>query len=161
MAREEGPGAARGVADVRAYLTPRDISVRELQADTSTAELAARALDTTVGTIVKSLLFFADEEPILALVAGDRKLNARQLARELSARAVRLAKPAEVIERTGYAVGGVPPVAHVHASRVLVDRSLLAYPTVYAAAGAGNAVFACSPERLVDLTEGELFDAAG
>ena len=50
----------------------------------------------------------------------------------------RLAKPHEVLEITGYTVGGVPPVAHATELQVLMDDTLLRHETVYAAAGAGN-----------------------
>ncbi len=147
------------VADVRTWLAAHGIAVVELPADTSTAVLAADALGTTVATIVKSLLFLAGGEPLLVLAAGDRKVNARRLARELGVGKVRLAGPEDVIALTGYVVGGVPPVAHRAPLRTLIDRSLLAHPTIYAAAGASNAVFPITPDRLLEITGGELIDA--
>lgn len=146
---------------MRRYLQARGIEVQELPDDTSTAELAALALRTTVGTIVKSLLFLADGKPTLVLVAGDGKLNTRRLARELGVAKVRLATADEVREMTGYPVGGVPPVAHRKPLPVLVDRRLLEHDEVFAAAGSGHAVFACAPRRLVELTGGRVTDAAG
>lgn len=149
------------VDDVRAHLAPEGIEVQELSADTSTAVLAARALGTTVSAIVKSLLFLADGEPLLVLASGDRKVDARALSRSLGVRKVRMARPEEVIELAGYPVGGVPPVAHRRPLRTLLDRSLFEHETVYAAAGAGNAIFAVSPDRLQSITAAELTDAAG
>jgi Cys-tRNA(Pro) deacylase len=148
------------VDDVRAYLRPHRIDVLEIPADTSTAALAAEALGTTVDTIVKSLVFWAGDEPILVLVAGNRKLNARRLARDLGLDKVRLARPEEVVAVAGYPVGGVPPVAHRRRLRTLIDRHLLEPATVYAAAGSSNAIFPISPQRLLELTAGELTDAA-
>jgi prolyl-tRNA editing enzyme YbaK/EbsC (Cys-tRNA(Pro) deacylase) len=72
---------------------------------------------------------------------------------------VRLARPEEVVRWTGYRVGGVPPVAHCRPIKTLVDRNLLAPATVYAAAGAGNAVFPVAASALLDLTGGQLTDA--
>jgi prolyl-tRNA editing enzyme YbaK/EbsC (Cys-tRNA(Pro) deacylase) len=147
------------VTDVRAHLAPHGIAVQELPVDTSTAPLAAQALGTTVGTIVKSLLFLADGAPVLILAAGDRKVNTRRLARDLQAEMVRLAKPDEVIALSGYAVGGVPPIAHRTRLPTLVDRHLLDHATVYAAAGATNAIFPIAPQRLLELTGGRVTDA--
>jgi Cys-tRNA(Pro) deacylase len=149
------------VDDVRARLAPERIEVQELSADTSTAVLAAQALGTTVSAIVKSLLFLADGEPLLVLTSGERKVDARALSRSLGVKKVRMARPEEVIEFAGYPVGGVPPVAHRRPLRTLLDRTLLEHETVYAAAGAGNAIFAVSPARLQALTSAELTDAAG
>jgi Cys-tRNA(Pro) deacylase len=147
------------VDDVRAVLAPFGLNVDILPDDTSTAPLAAAALGTTVGTIVKSLMFDAAGEPILVLVAGDRRADARRLARELSVPKVRLAKPEDVIAVAGYAVGGVPPVGHRRPLRTLLDRALLQYDEVYAAAGAYNAIFRISPDRLREITSAEMTDA--
>jgi prolyl-tRNA editing enzyme YbaK/EbsC (Cys-tRNA(Pro) deacylase) len=143
---------------VRDHLDPLGLTIVELPADTSTAALAARALNTQVATIVKSLLFFADGDPVLILAAGNRKVDVECLASDLGVAAVRLARPDEVARVTGYPVGGVPPVAHRRKLRTLVDRHLLGHGEVYAAAGAFNAVFAVSPRRLLDLTAGEITD---
>lgn len=148
-----------GVQDVRAALRPHALAVQELSGDTSTAPLAAAALATGVETIVKSLLFLADGNPVLMLVAGDRRGDASLLAEELGVATVRLARPADVIRITGYAVGGVPPLGHRTPLRTLMDRTLLNFPTVYAAAGAGNAVFAVAPHRLQDITHAVITDA--
>jgi Cys-tRNA(Pro) deacylase len=144
---------------VREALAPYGLTVRELSDDTSTAVLAAEALHTSVGSIVKSLLFVAGEDPILVLAAGDRKVDARDLGRELGVSRARLAKPDAVIAITGYAVGGVPPLGHRTRLRTLMDRALLQYETVYAAAGTPNAIFAVRPEQLRDITNAEITDA--
>lgn len=147
------------VDHVRQYLAPTGIIVQELLGDASTAQSAADALGTTVPTIVKSLLFLRNEEPILVLAAGDRRVNAKMLASELGGGKVRLAKPDQVLEITGYPVGGVPPVAHRTTLPTLLDRHLLAHRVVYAAAGAYNAIFPVAPARLLELTGAALCDA--
>jgi len=88
--------------------------VRELPADTSTAEAAARAVAAPLGSIVKSLVFLADGMPLLVLVSGDQRADVHRLraALGLSKKRLRIAQPAEVLDRTGFEVGGVPPVGH-------------------------------------------------
>ena len=149
----------RSVDDVRRHLAADGVVVRELPDDASTAQLAAEALGTTVPTIVKSLLFLRGDEPLLVLVAGDRKLNARKLATELGGGKIRLARPDQVLEITGYPVGGVPPVAHRTALQTLLDQHLLEHPVVYAAAGAHNAIFPIEPHRLKAMTGAALTEA--
>lgn len=150
----------RSPADVRAFLTQHQLEPVELPADASTATRAAEALNTTVDTIVKSLLFLVGDEPVLVLAAGDRTVQTGELAQLLGAAKARLARPQEVKDITGYAVGGVPPIAHGWPLRTLIDRHLMQHETVYAAAGAGNAIFAVAPERLLELSDGELADVA-
>jgi prolyl-tRNA editing enzyme YbaK/EbsC (Cys-tRNA(Pro) deacylase) len=134
--------------------------VCELPADTSTAESAALAVDAPQGSIVKSLIFLADGQPLLVLVSGDRRADVKRLRAELglSKRRLRIALPDEVLEQTGFEVGGVPPVGHREPLRTLIDRTLSRFETVWAAAGNANAVFPIAYARLVDITGGEVMD---
>jgi prolyl-tRNA editing enzyme YbaK/EbsC (Cys-tRNA(Pro) deacylase) len=134
--------------------------VRELPADTSTAETAAQAVNAPLGSIVKSLVFVADGTPMLVLVAGDQRADVKRLRAllGLSKRRLRIAQPEEVLEQTGFEIGGVPPVGHTQALRTLVDRSLGRFETVWAAAGATNAVFPIAYRELIAVTEGQVVD---
>lgn len=132
--------------------------VEELPADTSTAEAAARAVGAPVGSIVKSLIFLADGAPLLVLVAGDRRADLKLLRAELglSKKRLRIARPQEVLEMTGFEVGGVPPVGHHPPLRTIVDDSLGRFDQLWAAAGSGHAVFPVRYERLVAMTAGKV-----
>jgi prolyl-tRNA editing enzyme YbaK/EbsC (Cys-tRNA(Pro) deacylase) len=143
--------------------------VRELPADTSTAEAAAQAVNAPLGSIVKSLIFLvrgsgesSGEEwsPLLVLVSGDQRADIKQLraALGLSKRRLRIARPAEVLEYTGFEVGGVAPVGHEVPLRTLIDRTLSRFKTVWAAAGSANAVFPIAYDKLVTVTGGEVMD---
>jgi prolyl-tRNA editing enzyme YbaK/EbsC (Cys-tRNA(Pro) deacylase) len=134
--------------------------VHELPADTSTAEAAARAVDAPQGSIVKSLIFMADGTPLLVLVAGDQRADVKRLRATLglSKRRLRIARPAEVLEHTGFEVGGVPPVGHKQPLRTLIDRTLGRFERVWAAAGNANAVFPIAYEQLVAVTHAEVMD---
>ena len=136
--------------------------VQELPADTSTAEAAARAVGAPVGSIVKSLIFLADGKPLLVLVAGDQRADVRRLRTYtgLSKRRLRIARPDQVLEGTGFEVGGVPPVGHSEPLRALVDATLSRFDTVWAAAGNAHAVFPIAYGQLVAITGGEVVDLA-
>jgi prolyl-tRNA editing enzyme YbaK/EbsC (Cys-tRNA(Pro) deacylase) len=134
--------------------------VQELPADTSTAEAAAIAVNAPVGSIVKSLIFLADDVPLLVLVAGDQRADIKRLrtALRLSKRRLRIARPSEVLEQTGFEVGGVPPVGHTEPIRTLIDRTLSRFDTVWAAAGNAHAVFPIAYQQLVAVTGGDVMD---
>jgi prolyl-tRNA editing enzyme YbaK/EbsC (Cys-tRNA(Pro) deacylase) len=136
--------------------------VRELPADTSTAEAAARAVSAPQGSIVKSLIFLSDGRPMLVLVAGDQRADLKRLRTTLglSKRRLRIAQPTEVLELTGFEVGGVPPLGHKEPMRTLVDGTLARFDTVWAAAGSAHAVFPIAFEQLVTVTGGEVMDFA-
>jgi prolyl-tRNA editing enzyme YbaK/EbsC (Cys-tRNA(Pro) deacylase) len=134
-----------------------DAEIKELSASTRTAEEAAAAIGTTVPRIVKSLVFLADGAPILALVSGSNRLDTDRLGAALG-RAITRADAAAVRAATGFAIGGVPPIGHTTALDVLIDRDLLQYDVVWAAAGTPNAVFPIAPDALVSASSGRVVD---
>ena len=134
-------------------------NVVEFAESTRTAEEAAAAVGTTVGQIVKSLVFMAGDEPVLALVSGANRLDTARLAAHLG-RPVRRASADEVREASGFAIGGVPPLGHARPFAVYIDRDLTAYEVVYAAAGTPNAVFPIAPGDLARVTGGTVLDLA-
>jgi prolyl-tRNA editing enzyme YbaK/EbsC (Cys-tRNA(Pro) deacylase) len=133
------------------------VEIRELSASTRTAEEAAAALGTTVPKIVKSLVFLADEVPILALVSGSNRLDTDRLGAALGQQITR-ADAATVRSATGFAIGGVPPLGHATPLDVVVDRDLLQFDVVWAAAGTPHAVFPIEPAALVSATGGRVLD---
>ncbi|MEE8163875.1 MAG: YbaK/EbsC family protein [Anaerolineae bacterium] len=137
------------------------IEVMELAESTRTAALAAEAVGSPLGSIVKSLVFLADGKPVLVLVAGDKRADHRKLEKILKAKQVMIADADQVREATGFAIGGVPPVAHRTKLPTLIDKNLGQFETLYAAAGSPRAVFPISYEALVEITEGQLADVTG
>jgi len=61
---------------------------------------------------------------------------------------------------TGFAIGGVPPVAHAGPLRCLLDRSLQRHDEIWAAAGTPESVFRMSPAELQRITGGDWLDLA-
>jgi Cys-tRNA(Pro) deacylase len=118
---------------------------------TKTAEDAARAVGCDVAQIVKSLVFLADGHPVLALTSGANRVDVRKLAALAGAREARRASPEEARAATGYAVGGTPPIGHPTRLRTWIDRDLVAFDRVWAAAGAPDAVFPVDPRELLRL----------
>jgi prolyl-tRNA editing enzyme YbaK/EbsC (Cys-tRNA(Pro) deacylase) len=130
------------------------IEVRRFPEGTKTAQDAARVIGCEVGAIVKSLVFVADGEPFLALTSGANRADTGRLAALTGAERVRRADAEEARAATGYGIGGTPPFAHTRPLRVLVDRDLLAFDEVWAAAGTPDSVFPLSPDDLVRISRG-------
>lgn len=154
---------ARSIDRVRGYFRANDldIEIRELPGSTRTAQLAAEAVGSELGQIVKSLVFVdAEERTILALVPGDRRADSEKIARVVSSAATRIANAEEVRARTGYAIGGVAPFAHMDGPPevTLMDKSFKRFETLWAAAGAPNAVFPIAREKLLELTRARVED---
>lgn len=137
------------------------VDVHEFPDGTRTADDAARAIGVEVGQIVKSLVFLADGVPVVALVSGSNQLDEAKLAAAAAgASTTGRASAEQVREATGYPVGGVPPFGHVTPLRTFVDRDLLAYDVVWAAAGTPHLNFPTAPAELVRVTGGVVGDLA-
>ena len=133
-----------------------------LNATARSAEDAAASIGTALGSIVKSLVFIIDDAPVMALVAGDRRCDTAVLAAALGrAGPVRRADADTVRAATGFAIGGVAPVAHDRTLPVAIDASLERFETVYAAAGHPHCVFATSFRELERLTGGTVARGLG
>ena len=124
---------------------------------TRTAREAADALGTTVERIVKSLVFLADDAPVVVLASGVNRVDTKKLGGALGRRIGR-ADAARVRASTGFAIGGVAPVGYPSPVETLIDRDLLQYDFVWAAAGTPHAVFSIRPADLVRATEGLVLD---
>jgi prolyl-tRNA editing enzyme YbaK/EbsC (Cys-tRNA(Pro) deacylase) len=129
-----------------------DIDIHRYPAGTHTAEDAARAIGCGAAQIVKSLVFLAAGDPVVALVSGADRVDEGKLRAAFGGASTRRATANEVRERTGYVVGGVPPFGHAATTRVVVDGALLAHEVVWAAAGLPDAVFPIAPADLVRIS---------
>jgi Cys-tRNA(Pro) deacylase len=136
------------------------IEVRRFPEGTRTAADAARAVGCDVAQIVKSLVFVADDRPVVALVSGANRVALDKLAAAAGAGSARRADGDEARAATGFAIGGVPPFGHASGTIVLVDRDLERHEVVWAAAGLPDAVFEVRPADLVRASEGTVVDLA-
>jgi prolyl-tRNA editing enzyme YbaK/EbsC (Cys-tRNA(Pro) deacylase) len=137
-----------------------DLEIRPMDASTRTAPEAAAAVGVEVRQIVKSLVFMADDEPVLALVAGDHRLDVDKLRALLGAGQVRRAAADEVRAHTGFSIGGVPPFGHPAPLRTVLDEGLRRDPEVWAAAGTPFAVFGIAPDALAERAGATVADVA-
>jgi prolyl-tRNA editing enzyme YbaK/EbsC (Cys-tRNA(Pro) deacylase) len=126
---------------------------------TRTAKEAAEAIGCRVEQIAKSLVFRTSEgqRPILVVASGKNRVNEARLADHVG-EGIERPDAAYVRARTGYAIGGVPPMAHAEALETYIDRDLMALDAIWAAAGTPHAVFRLTPEELVALTGGRVVD---
>lgn len=132
-----------------------DNEVRVLESSTRTAMEAAEAVGCELGQIVKSLVLKGEESGglFLVLTSGSNRVCVDRVA-SLAGEPVVMADAATVREKTGFAVGGVPPLAHREPVRAFVDEQLLGHAHIWAAAGSPNALFCLTPEELLRLTSG-------
>jgi prolyl-tRNA editing enzyme YbaK/EbsC (Cys-tRNA(Pro) deacylase) len=134
-----------------------DARIQEFPSSTRTAAEAAATVGTSVAQIVKSLVFLAGDSPVLALVSGVNRLDTDRLG-ELTSAVITKADANTVRQATGYAIGGVPPIGFPAPIPTFIDRDLLQYELVWAAAGTPRHVFPIAPQELRRITGGRVAD---
>jgi len=136
-------------------------AVREMPESTRSAAEAAAALGCDIAQIVKSLVFrsVAGDEALLVLVSGADRVDESRLA-EVIGDQVEQATGKFVRARTGYAIGGVPPVGHIQSLATYFDEHLLDHAVVWAAAGTPRAVFSIEPAELLRISSAKLVAVA-
>lgn len=133
------------------------LSVKQFPASTKTSAEAATAVGCEIAQIAKSMIFraAASDRSVLVVASGANRVDEKKVAALLGEKIER-ATADFVRAKTGFAIGGVPPVGHVEPPVVLIDEDLLALPVLWAAAGTPNAVFRLTPAELRQLTGGQV-----
>ena len=146
------------VKRVQEFIAQFDSKLKVLALDTTarTAKDAAESLGCEVGAIVKSLVFRADNNFLICLVAGDKRCSLNKLKKVISKKDVCMANAEEVKTNTGFSIGGVAPIAHLKKLNILIDQSLGRFQSVFAAAGHPNSIFKIEYSQLVQMTKGEV-----
>lgn len=155
------PASAQRVQDALAA-HGLEAQVIELAVAARTAQQAADALGVTVGQIAKSLVFRAatSGRAVLVIAAGDRRVNEQALATRL-AEPIERAAPELVRAASGFAIGGVAPLAHPAPLPTFLDVSLRRFDVVWAAGGTPHCVFPIAPADLARVTGGTELDLSG
>lgn len=155
-----------GVQKVAAWLEARGHPNAPVMLDDAarTAQQAADALGVELGQIAKSIVFRrkSDDAAVLVVISGDRRVDEKKLEVLVCPDGKRIgrADAAFVKTRTGFSIGGVSPLAHAGDLLTLIDRSLMRFDEVWAAAGHPHAVFKLMPQALELLTGAPVVDVA-
>jgi prolyl-tRNA editing enzyme YbaK/EbsC (Cys-tRNA(Pro) deacylase) len=132
--------------------------IEEFGEGTPTATAAAEAVGCELAQIVKSLVLVCDRDTVVALVPGDRRVDPQKVASAIRAAGARVASPEEVVRATGFAPGAVAPFPLPHVKDVLLDRTLLRHPLVWAGAGSTSHIVGLTPSELARLARARTVD---
>jgi prolyl-tRNA editing enzyme YbaK/EbsC (Cys-tRNA(Pro) deacylase) len=154
----------RGASKVQTVLDQLGFSLQvvELPESTRTAKEAAQTIGCQVGQIAKSLVFQTVEtgRPLLVIASGINQVDEARIA-EYVGEKIRKADAGFVRQHTGFAIGGVPPLGHEQPLLTFIDRDLLRFGEIWAAAGTPHAVFRLTGEILVSATGGRVIEVTG
>ena len=144
---------------VRAWLAEHapDLPIIDQAASTATVAAAAATLGVEPGRIAKTLAFRVGDTAMLLVARGDARLDNAKTKAALGGRPRMLAAE-ETLALTGHAIGGVCPFGLATDLPIVCDRSLLAYETVFPAAGSQTSSIEVAPERLAELVSARWVD---
>lgn len=148
------PATHRTALRVQSLLGPR-FKVLEFDVSTRSAAEAAAAIGCTVGQIAKSLVFrgTTSDRSVLVVTSGANRASESLIAAHLG-ETVERGNADLVRNRTGFAIGGVPPIGHSEPMLIIIDENLRNFDEIWAAAGTPNSVFRLTFDDLVQLTGG-------
>ena len=123
-----------------------------LDGSARTAQEAADVLGVQLGQIAKSVIFRRklDGVAVLVVTSGDRRVDEKKVSALVGK--VGRADADFVKSQTGFSIGGVSPLAHLHPPVTLLDAQLWRFDEIWAAAGHPHGVFRLTPEDLRRLT---------
>lgn len=126
-----------------------------------TAAEAAELLGCDIAQIAKSIIFknAASGTSVLVITSGGNRVDEKKVAAIIGEKLAK-ADAAFVREQTGFAIGGVPPIAHTNPGAILLDEDLLAFDTVFPAGGTPHAMFAVDPQELIGLSGARVANVA-
>ena len=137
-----------------------EIEVSEFPAGTRTAADAAEAIGCDVAQIVKSLVFVADDAPVLCLTSVAKRVDETKLAAALGTEQVTKEDADQARAATGYVIGGTPPFGHDTTITTVCDRDLTVFEEVWAAAGTPDTVFPLRPSVLLAISSALVADVS-
>ncbi len=144
-----------------AYLQANQVwfNVVSKRSTVHTAEAAA-ATGLPLERVVKSLVFTADSEPVMAIVPGTCRVAQRRLRAALGVKRVKVASFAEAERYSGYPPGATPPVYHTRITRVVIDQRVMQCDTVYGGGGSRNTLIEMKAADIQRLNNAVVADIA-
>ena len=124
-----------------------DTEFIEFREEVRTVKQAKELLGVSSKEIIKSLVVI-DDEPILCIVLGNKSIDFKKLSKLCGN--VRLATEEEVLNITGYKVGGVPPIVDI---KVLIDKRVMDKEYVYGGGGNEHTLLKIKPQDIVKINK--------
>jgi prolyl-tRNA editing enzyme YbaK/EbsC (Cys-tRNA(Pro) deacylase) len=136
-----------------------EAQVVEFDQPTRTSAEAAAALGCEVAEIAKSIVLrgAASGQAVIVVASGANRVSESKVAAQVGEPLAR-ADAEFVRTATGYAIGGVAPIGHATAVKILLDEDIRRFATVWAAGGTPYSVFPLEPDELRRITGAEWSD---
>lgn len=145
--------------DIQAFISLHKLDAKliELAQSAPTVPDAAKAINVEASQILKSLVFLAQEQPVLVVAAGEARISQKLLAVALgtSRSKLKFAKPEQALAITGFEVGAMPPFGHKERLMTLIDQESVTQTLNYGGGGTKSSLVEISLETLKRVTQAQ------
>ena len=134
-----------------------EVKVVQFTETTRTSQDAAKVIGCELAQIAKTIIFKGKNThtPICVIASGQNRINEKKI-QEYLGEPIEKATPDFVLEKTGFVIGGVPPIGHSQPLTIFIDKDLQNYESLWTAAGNPHAVFKLTPQELLEITQGKV-----
>ena len=144
---------------LKQYLVDNSIPAEQLHFSQSchTVQEAAQAVGANVDELVKNICFIdKDENLIVAVVKGEDRVDVNKIKNALEIAKPRPATPNEMLQKTGYPIGGIPSFGYE--ALFLLDPKVMEKDVVYSGGGSEHALVKISPTELIKANKAKIVD---
>jgi prolyl-tRNA editing enzyme YbaK/EbsC (Cys-tRNA(Pro) deacylase) len=141
---------------ISSFIEANDVEceIIEFELSCNSVQEASAATGDTPDEFIKSICFISKEDLIVGIVLGTDRASMRRVQKAVFRDEIRMASSDEVMGRTGYPIGGVPPFGYN--AHFLIDKKVLCRPVVWAGGGSGKVLIRVSPAEIMRVTKGRL-----
>lgn len=140
---------------LRKFLQENKIKGEHLHFENSvhTVEDACREANARPDDFVKTICMVTGSGKVIgALVLGSCRASTERVAKALNIERPRVATPEQILEKTGYLVGGTPPFGYD--ATFVIDQKVMEKDVVYAGGGSPNGLVRISPKEVQRVNQG-------
>ena len=135
------------------FIKQNNVKAEHLVFETSchSVEEAAASANAKPEDFVKNVCVIneSNNELIVCIVPGHKRLDLKKLAALVGSKKLRLANANEILEKTGYPMGGTPSFGY--SARFFIDNEVFTKEIVYSGGGSQNALTKTSPNEIVKI----------
>ena len=137
---------------LRTYLVSKGVSHRFIEFEDPVRTVTEAAKKVPAEAIIKSIVLIgSDKKPVLVILPARNKISYKKVKTLLNLKDVHLAQPDEVLEHSGYPVGGVPPFNNIR--RVLLDQGIQQNKKSIAGGGDLNKLVELETRQLLEILD--------
>ena len=119
---------------------------------------AAQALGIAPAQMFKTLMAWADKQPVVAVIPSDRRLSLKKLAAACGGKHAQMMEVAEAERRSGYKVGGISPFAQQRPATVLFADAAQAHERIWINAGQRGLLLDIAPAAALRFLQARCAD---